>query len=442
MEKIKKLLKFINHDIWRLRPGKMPTKQFFMIRQLRTLVLTVRGFFDDNCMLRASALTFYTLMSIVPVAALIFGIAKGFGFEQNLKVMLLEKFGAYEEVLVRVIEFAQNLLDRTKGGLIAGFGIVILLWTVIKLLGNIEAAFNDIWGIKKQRTFGRKLGDYLVFTGIAPLFLVIAVSLTVLVQSFLARFTETAYADITGPFIFVLLKSMPFLIVWFVFTFLYMFMPNTKVNIKAGIAAGVIAGTLFQLGQGLYIGLQIGAAKYGAIYGSFAALPLFLIWLEISWMIVLFGAELAYANQNVDTYDYEPDSKKASLAFQRLVALYIVSAVCKRFDKGETPLTVDEISEKMEIPPSLTRRVIYDLEECGILVRVEAVSDDDELLAYHPAVTPDKLSVQYVYDEMNSYGSNDIPLKQSDDLKKLKESIKNIRNSASKSKGNVLLRDI
>lgn len=442
MDKIKDFLKFVNYGIWRLRPSELPKNKFFLIRQLRTIVLTIRGFFADDCMLRASALTFYTLMSIVPVAALVFGIAKGFGYENFLRYQLVDKFQGHEEVLQKVIGFAQNLLDNTQGGLIAGFGIAILLWTVIKLLGNIEAAFNEIWGIKKNRTFGRKLGDYLVFTGIAPLFLIIAGSITVLVQSFLAQFTETAYSEYFGPFIFLILKLMPYFIIWFVFTFLYMFMPNTRVSLKAGLAAGITAGTLFQLVQALFIWAQIGVAKYGAIYGSFAALPLFLIWLEMSWMIVLFGAELAYANQNVDTYDFEPDSKKASVSLQRLVALYIVTGVCKRFEEGLPPLTVDDISKNMEIPPSLTRRVIYDLENCGILTRVEADLDDEELLAYHPAIIPDKLSVHYIFNKLDSFGANDIPLKNSRELKAIKEHLKIMRGSIEKSKGNTLLKDI
>lgn len=442
MIKIKEVLKFINHDIWRLRPDEFPKNKFFLIRQLRTIVLTVRGFFDDNCMLRASALTFYTLMSIVPVAALIFGIAKGFKQEERVEVYLAEKFQGHEEFLDKIVGFAQNLLDNTQGGWIAGVGIFVLLWTVIKLLGNIEAAFNEVWGVKKNRTFARKFGDYLVCTGVAPLFIILAGSVTALAQSFLSRFTENAYADLTAPLVYVSLKLIPYLIIWFVFTFLYKFMPNTKVSFKASITAGVISGTVFQLVQIFFILAQIGVAKYGAIYGSFAALPLFLMWLEISWMIVLFGAELAYANQNVDTYDFEPDSKNASLSLQRLVALYIVSAVCKRFDEGKTPLTVDEISEKMEIPPSLTRRVIYDLENCGVLTRVEADVNDEDLLAYHPFITPEKLTVQYVYEKLDSHGANDIPFKDSPELKNIRESIKSIHGAIGKSKGNILLRDV
>jgi len=442
MNKIHSMINFINHDIWRLRLDGLTKIKSFFISQLRMMILTVKGFFNDNCMLRSSAMTFYTLMSIVPIAALGFGLAKGFGYEQTLEFYLVDKFQGQEKVLAKIMEFAHNMLDNTKGGLIAGIGILVLLWTVIKLLSNIESAFNDIWGIKRNRSFGRKLGDYLVVSGVAPLFLIIAGSLTVLVQTFLSQFTETAYSEYIGPFIFIILKLIPFIILWFVFTFIYMFMPNTKVSLKAGLAAGITAGTFFQIAQWLYVVVQFGVAKYGAIYGSFAALPLFLIWLEFSWMIVFFGAELAYAFQNVNTYEFEPDSKKASIAFQRLIALSIVAAVCKRFDKGESPWTLQEISDQMDIPPSLTSRVLFDLETCGILSKVEANIKDDDLSAYHPAVNPDKLTIQYIYNKLNSFGSDDIPIKNSPELQKIKEILASLNASTKSSKSNILLRDL
>lgn len=437
---LSKIIKFIQHDIWRIRPGQLPKSKFYLIRQLQTLILTVKGFNEDNCMLRASALTFYTLMSIVPVFAMAFGIAKGFGYEERLRYQLLEEFSGHEVVLDKITEFATNLLERTQGGMLAGIGMCVLLWTVLKLLGNIEYAFNEIWGIKKNRTIGRKLGDYLIIMTIAPFFMIIAGSVTVLVTSFLAEFTESPYSAFMGPIVYVALKMLPYLMVWFVFTFLYMFMPNTKVSLKAGLVAGITAGTLFQLLQWGYVALQIGMIRNNQIYGSFAALPLFLIWLEFSWMIVLFGAEIAYAFQNVDTYDYEPDSKNASQSFQRLVALYIINVICKKFDNGEQPLSVDDISRKMEIPSRLTRKVIFDLEKSGIITRVEY--DEDDKIAYHPGIATDKLTIQYIFDKMETYGSKDIPIKKSKELEKIKKSLEAISKSIGKSSGNVLLKDI
>ncbi|MBN1865061.1 MAG: YihY family inner membrane protein [Victivallales bacterium] len=441
MDMLRKFLTFVNKDLWRLRPGELPRKKFFLIRSIRCTVLTFRGFFDDNCMLRSSALTFYTLMSIVPVFALGFAIAKGFGYEKVLEREILENFAAHGAFVENVLEFAKNYLEKTKGGLIAGVGIFLLLLTVFKLLSNIEKAFNEIWGIKKDRSFGRKLGDYLIITAVAPFFLVLSSSITVVVTSFLSTFTESALSSVFNPLIYLTLKLIPFIILWFVFTFIYMFIPNTRVNFRSGICAGIIAGSAFQIAQNLYVSLQFGVTKYNAIYGSFAALPLFLMWLEMSWMIVLLGAELAYAFQNVDTYEFEPDSKMASISIRRLVALFIVSEICKRFENADSPLTAQVISQRMEIPPSLANRVIHDLEKCGLISKVEASPGDQDLRGYHPATSTEKLSVQYVLQKLEDEGSNDIPVKECPQIEKIKASLDNIRQAVGKSKGNILLRD-
>lgn len=440
MKIIKQIIRFIQHDIWRIRRGELPKSKFYLIRQLQTLILTVKGFNEDNCILRASALTFYTLMSIVPVCALAFGIAKGFGYEQVLEHDLVEKFSGHEEVLAKILEFARNLLKHAHGGWIAGVGVGILLWTVLKLLSNIEYAFNEIWGIQKNRTFGRKLGDYMIIMLVAPFFIIMAGSVTVLVTSFLAEFIESPYSAFMGPIVYLTLKLLPYLMIWFVFTFLYMFMPNTSVSLKAGLVSGITAGTLFQLLQWGYVALQIGVTKNNAIYGSFAALPLFLVWLEFSWMIVLFGAEIAYAFQNVDTYDFEPDSKTASIAQQRLVALYIITEICKRFEKGEPPLSMDDISYQMEVPSRLARKVLFELENCGVLSRVEFGEGDK--VAFHPAISTEQLSIDFVYHRLENYGSNDIPIRKSKDLDKIRKNLEAIRKSVAKSPGNILLKDI
>ena len=161
MNSIARLTRFITTDIWRIRIDSLTLSRSLIVKPLRVAVLALRGFDENKCSLKASALTFYTLMSIVPVVALAFGIAKGFGFEDKLQQQLLEKLQGQEEVIRRVIDFAHTLLENTKGGLVAGIGVMVLFWTVIKLLGNIEASFNEIWGIEKSRTLARKFSDYL-----------------------------------------------------------------------------------------------------------------------------------------------------------------------------------------------------------------------------------------------------------------------------------------
>ncbi len=375
-----KVKNFIFHDLWCMPLSSFGKAKGLVVKYLRIVVLALRGFAEDKCQLRASGLTFYTLLSIVPVVAMAFGIAKGFGFENMLERELLEKFKGQEEIVSRVVEFAKAMLNNTSGGLIAGIGIAILFWTVIKVLGNIEYSFNDIWGIKKGRPLVRKFSDYLSIMLLCPLLFILSSSLTIFIASKLEVISENmSLPQGVNNLIFTGVKIIPYVILWLLFSFVYIVMPNTKVKLGAGIFGGVLAGTLYQLMQWGYLSFQIGAAKYGAIYGSFAALPLFLIWLQVSWLIVLLGAELSYAYQNVDAYEYEPVCKNASRYFLNILALKIVSIVADTFVNQKEKLSAVEIASIIKLPIRLISEVSYELVEAGLLCRVDADDDDIKL---------------------------------------------------------------
>ncbi|HQQ61563.1 MAG TPA: YihY/virulence factor BrkB family protein, partial [Kiritimatiellia bacterium] len=307
------LVNFFKNDIWRIRSSRLPRGKSFFLNLLRVVILSIRGFDEDKCQLRASALTFYSLISIVPVLAMAFGIAKGFGFEKVLEAQLREKLSGHEEILNNVIAFSHSLLQNTQGGLIAGVGLVMLFWAVLKVLGHIEYSFNDIWGVKQQRSLSRKFADYLSLMLVCPVMLILSGGVTVFITTQVELILEK-FAILGGfsPIVFFILEGLPYTMMWGLFTFLYLFMPNTKVRFASAFIAGILAGTIFQAVQWGYITFQVGVVKYNAIYGSFAALPLFLVWLQASWLIVLYGAEFAFAYQNVDTYEYEPDALAAS----------------------------------------------------------------------------------------------------------------------------------
>lgn len=438
---IKKINDFFSTEIWRIRADKLPKSKSFFLRQLRIIVLAWRGFDEDKCKLRASALTFYSLLSIVPIVAMAFGVAKGFGFEKRLEVVLLEKFPGQEEVIGRVILFAQSFLQNTQGGLIAGIGIAVLFWTVIKVLGNIETSFNDIWGIKHGRSIGRKFSDYMSVMLICPILLIMSSSMTVLITSQVALILDKiAILGALAPLIMFSLKFLPYLFLWILFTFFYAFMPNTKVLIRSAFLGGVVAGTIYQLTQWAYITFQIGASKYGAIYGSFAALPLFLVWLQVSWLIVLFGAEISFAEQNVETYEFEPDSLKVSGAFKRLLALRITHLCVKNFFKAKTPWTAAQIAHRLEIPVRLVRQILFELTESGVLVEVR-FSDLNEV-AYQPAKDIEHLTIQDVLETLDTHGISDIPVESSEELRKLEESLKFFAERNKKSDANLLLKNL
>jgi len=433
-------IEFVKTDLWRIRVREQPKRKFILFRLLQIIVLAYRGFNENRCRFKASALTFYTLLSMVPIIALIFGIAKGFGLQNEVEKQLLERMQGQEKVVEKIITFSNTLLENTSGGLIAGIGVVFLFWTVIKVLSNIENSFNDIWGVIKPRTFGRKAGDYLLMIIICPILLVISGSLTIFVSTqFQALTAKIPFLQNLGLLFWLPMKILPYITIWVVFTFIFAFMPNTKVNFTAAFLAGIVAGTIFQFVQWLYVNFQIGVARYNAIYGTFAAIPLFLIWLQTSWLIVLFGAELSFAAQNVETYEFEPDCLSASRAYKRLLALFITQRVVKKFTDGQKAPDAPQLSHELQIPVRLVRQLLYDLAEASVLSEVRSRERE---YAYQPAIDVDKITIKYVIDRLEQHGTASVPVMKAPELHKLADALQKFGEAVEKSDANILLKNI
>jgi membrane protein len=435
------LIDFIRTDIWKVRATDLSRTKYFLVKQLRILVLTARRFRKDKCNLSASALTFYSVLSIVPVLAMAFGITKGFGFQKLLEKQLLEKFQGQQEVMNRIVAFSHSLLENTKGGVIAGIGIIFLLWTVIKVFSQIESSFNGIWEVKTSRTLGRKFSDYLSIMLISPILFILSSSVTVFITTQITAITQkVALIGMFSPVIFLMLKFIPYALIWVLFTIMYILMPNTKVNFSSGLIAGVIAGTIYQIAQWAYITFQVGVAKYNAIYGSFAALPLFLIWIQLSWLIVLFGAEISFAYQYVDTYEFDPDNRLISSGFRRLLSLQISRLVISRFLNAQSPLSADNISRVLEIPIRLTQQILKELVEASILSCAE--TQKNKGVSYQPARDINTITINSVIEALEQNGVDDIPVAQTAELGYLSQALKMLNEEIEKSPANRLLKDI
>ncbi len=438
---IHKVRLFLKDELWRIRIRKLPPRHSFFIRALRVLMLSLRQFEKDNCQLRASALTFFSLLSIVPVFAMAFGIAKGFGLEKGLETQVLEKMEGQEEVVRQVIDFSKALLENTKGGVVAGIGVVFLFWTIIKVMGQIEQSFNDIWGVKKSRSLGRKFTDYLSLMLICPLLLILSSSVNVFIVSQISHpAAGLEWFGALRPLVMTCLRIFPYLVIWGLLSFIYVYMPNTRVKMKSALLAGVMAGTLYQAVQWAYIHFQIGVANYGAIYGSFAALPLFLVWLQMSWLIVLFGAEVSFAHQNVDTFEFESECLSVSQSFRKVLALRIVRLCVERFEKGATPLTDDEISDCLEIPIRLVRQILYDLKNSQVLTEVRTAEERET--AYQPACSVDLLTLSGVLQKLESYGLDSLPVLKDEDYKVIEEKLAKLKIESENSPSNVPLKNL
>ncbi len=434
-------VRFLRKEIWKIRQKDLPPRKSFLIRGLKVGVLSVRRIAEDRISLRASALTFYSLLSIVPVVAMAFGVAKGFGFEKNLQATLLNALEGQQEVALRVMDFAQALLMNVRGGIVAGIGVVILFFSIIKILSHAESAFNDIWGVKKGRGMGRKVTDYLSILLIGTVLFIISSGVTVFISGGMDLAAKKfSFLHFLGPGISLLLKISPLAALWVLFSFLYVFVPNTKVSLRSGALGGVVAGTMYHLFQWGYVALQIGVAKQNAVYGSFAALPLFFTWLQVSWMIVLFGAEIAFANQNAERFEFEEECLNVSHSFKRLLALNVAQLVIKRFTQGEEAWGNQRISRELEIPIRLVNQILYELVASGILSEIKVAQDHDT--AYEPARDPELLTVKYVVDALEQRGTDDIPVAKSEEMERLAGSLKEFGEIIEKSKANQLLKHL
>jgi membrane protein len=354
---------------------------------------TGKGIGEHEVMLRSAALTIYTVMSLVPIVALIFGILKGFGFDQNLTDYLYSLLPQYTNVIDTVMIFVNRTLERTRGGVIAAVGVVVLLWSVIKVFGNIEDAFNSIWEVKKGRAMARKFSDYIAVIFIAPILLTGSISLGTFIQNFLS------FLD--NWFVSILLGLASMILIWVLFSFIYWMMPNTKVKLKGAIIAGIMAGTVFYLFSLFYIYVQSGVSSYNAIYGTFAAIPLFLAWMQISWQIVLVGCELSFAYQNTGRYEQEKTAGSMDFNHRRKVLLATMLCIGKHYQENKGGISSEEIADELNLPIRVIRDMIYKLLNGKMIVAVKNEKDSMVNL-YVPARNISTIKVSDVIDCMEN----------------------------------------
>jgi len=430
----KKFWYFLSEKLWHIRLDKVDKRQGFFLKQLRIFSLAIKGFNEDQCLTKATALTFYTLFSIVPILALGFAISKGFGYEKKLQDMIAGNYPEYKQVLEEAFVSANSMLANTQGGIIAGFGVVLLLWSVLKLLVNIEDTFNEIWEIKQGRTWVRKITDYLTVMLISPIFLIISGALTVAIQTKMGNIHLLSFVST------LFINLLAFALVAGVFTFIYMVLPNTKVSFKSAGVAGLISMILFEFLQWGYVKFQIGANQMNAIYGGFAALPLFLIWIQYSWYVVLFGAEIAFANQNVGHYELENQITSLSARYKKVIALMIANIVSKEFFKSEKPMTSVQIAQKLDLPVRLARTIINELVETGIFVEMKSETEKD--MVYLPGITESKLTVKYIIGMLEKNGVNNLPINDTDELIHINELMMEMDKTMDTELGSTLVRNI
>lgn len=404
-----RLRKFFLSDLWNFRLSEKKGIRYFGFKWLRVIYLSVRGFCQDKCTLHASSLTYYTLMSLVPILAMSFAVARGFGYQEHLRRELMSRFRDQQLILTELFSFTEKMLEQVRGGIIAGIGFLLLFWSVTQLLSSMEGALNQIWGVKKLRSWRRIAIDYLALMLIGPFLFVLSSSFTVFLVDQLERAIRLLPLEGWSMSLSLfLIHLIPYCLFWLLFTFIYLFMPNTRVKTSAAWMGGLIAGTLYVIVQWGYIHFQIGVSRYGAIYGSFAALPLFLIWLQLSWFLLLLGAEISYALQSLQKYEFETQISKASHSFKRLVSLWIVHLVVKNFLSRISWINRTLLMQQYQIPALLVGPVLDDLIAARILIET-----NEGIIPARPA---EQICISDVIEALDHLGADDFPFLDSKSL--------------------------
>ena len=392
--------------------------RYLLYEVIKKVLLAVEYFTTKRMMDSAAALTYSTLLAIVPIMAVVFAIARGFGYNKYIETWFRKALSSQPQVAEAIIGFVNSYLVHTKSGIFLGIGLLFMLWTVIMLISNIEKAFNDIWQVSTPRSIFRTITDYMAMFLLAPIIIVVTSGISIMMATFANGIGETL---IVGPTLRFFLRLLPYIIMSGVFIALYVFMPNTKVKIKSAIIPGILAGVAMQGLQLVYIHSQIWVTGYNAIYGSFAALPLFMLWVQISWTICLFGAELAYTNQNLEKFAFRASTDDLSHRYRLLLSAYLMTLICRRFEEGKKPYTALELKLETNIPIRITHDLLENLTRVHLLSEMTNDEKGTEAV-YQPAESTARLSVGMMIDRLEAEGKwklmPDLQLFKSDELMK------------------------
>jgi membrane protein len=396
---------FIRRDVWTIHCGGLPWFRRLGVYAVRLGSLVISGFKSDQCPLHAASLTFFSLMALIPVLALTLALARAFGgadlakaqFDKQLDGWMVQieqsveakvqaegvAEGEVPEELAQVFtsqvrEISDKLfaqLDQLKFGTLGGIGAVLLFWTVIGMLGQVESSFNRVWGVEQSRPLMRKCADYLFVCLVLP-FLVTAAS-SVPVAAMITGFMDKTVGGVASDAVRTLLGSGLFklsvtlTVGTLAFAFLLGFMPNARVKLIPALTGGFVTVVLFGGWLKLCAMLQIGIGRYSTLYGSFAVLPILLLWVCTSWQIILLGAEIAFAVQNCDTYVLEQNAANASLRARLLLALTLCAETARRArEKEGGPFAAEAFARRRGIPVRFVKDILEDLVRNGILAGV------------------------------------------------------------------------
>ena len=385
--------------IWSVNEKRLSFLEKLGLRILKRFVITWECVRKNRILNYASALTYSSMLAAVPVLAIIFAIARGFGFDAIIENKLRRSLEANPDIVDTILYFVDSYLQNTKGGVFIGIGLIFLLYTLLSLTANIEEAFNTIWYVKRSRSIYRQIIDYFGVFLLLPFVVVIISGLGIFLQTFRTLLPDTQLLSKTMTFI---LHVSPIVFAIIVFMLLFTLMPNTRVKWKHTIWPSILTGTVFMIVEWVYVHYQIKLSAYNAIYGSFAAIPLFMLWMQISWCICLFGAQLCYVNQSLHTYAFERISDELSRRYRDTLILLLMSRICKHFSNGLKPYTAHKLAVDTHLPDSLVGILLAELTEIQLLVETRNEPGDEP--RYLPAIDIHRITVGMITRRIDSHG--------------------------------------
>ena len=350
----------------------------------------------------ASRLTYSTLLALVPILAVVFAIARGFGYSIYIEEWFRDLFKAQPDATEIIIGFVNSYLINTKKGVFLGIGLLFMLGTVLMLISTIEETFNDIWLVRKPRSMFRTFTDYMALLFALPIGIVAISGLSIWMQAFNRHLIDIT---IIGPLMKFSIELIPYVVLSAVFVGLYVFMPNTKVRLRSALVPGIAAGVSMQLFQLIYVNSQIWVSNYNAIYGSFAVIPLFMLWMQISWTIILVGAELSYTIQNHDEFLSSNSQSELSYKTRFVLSAKIMSVICQRFAEGGQAYNSMQLKLKLGISMRVMSRLLYDLQQIHFITEIMHDDKGEEVL-FQPAEALDKLTIGELHSRLSKLGSD------------------------------------
>jgi len=404
MKKVKfsDINQFVRYDMWRRTATELDsTAKRIGYSIIRTIVLVVRGFTSKNLNDKAKSLTYSLIFAIIPILAMILAVAKGFGVADVIETQLNKSFLGETNMVPTIMEMVQRYLETAQGGVFIGIGILILLWAIYSFFDSVETAFNRIWNVQKSRSILRQATTYIAIVVLIPVFIVCSAGINILVHTTLE---STIHIEFLHDFIHTSgVKFLQFAMCWLLFTLMYVAIPNTKVRFMSALIPGIIMGTLFQLLQMLSVYLIALLSRTSIVYGAFASIPILMTWLQYTSLLILIGAEMSYAIQNNEQFEYEQDLNRMSRRYKDFIMLYLLSIIIKRFEADEAPPTAHELAIRDHLPIRLVNQLLGRMVETKIIREVYVEGQEEK--TFQPALDTHKISVGMVIDRIDEQGT-------------------------------------